>query len=121
MTCLGVYKLSIVCKLHFNAALRSYSLFGELRESSRENIFREQRGEEEFVSLNATASIGRVVNTFLVRAQRMVELLYVHNRGGSPGDVSEEHVKQEKRKKGWRMSYDFGEATERLEKELRRR
>ena len=38
--------------------------------------------------------------------------------GGSPGDVSEEPVTQEKRKKGWRMSYDVGEATEGLENEL---
>ena len=38
--------------------------------------------------------------------------------GGSPGDVSEEPVTQEKRKKGWRMSCDVGEATEGLENEL---
>ena len=38
--------------------------------------------------------------------------------GGSPGDVSEESVTQEKRKKGRRMSCDVGEATEGLEKEL---
>ena len=38
--------------------------------------------------------------------------------GGSPGDVSEEPVMQEKRKKGWRMSCDVGEATEVLENEL---
>ena len=35
--------------------------------------------------------------------------------GGSPGDVSEEPVPQEKRKKGWKMSCDIGEATEGLE------
>ena len=38
--------------------------------------------------------------------------------GGSPGDVSEEPVTYEKRKKGWRMSCDIGEATEGLENEL---
>ena len=38
--------------------------------------------------------------------------------GGSPGDVSEEQVTKEKRKKGWRMSCDVGEATEGLENEL---
>ena len=38
--------------------------------------------------------------------------------GGSPGDVSEEPVTQEKRKKEWRMSCDVGEATEGLENEL---
>ena len=37
---------------------------------------------------------------------------------GSPGDVSEEPVTYEKRKKGWRMSCDVGEATEGLENEL---
>ena len=41
--------------------------------------------------------------------------------GGSPGDVSEEPVTQEKRKKDWRMSYDVDEAREGLENELRRR
>ena len=37
--------------------------------------------------------------------------------GSSPDDVKEEHVMQEKQKKGWRMSCDVGEATERLETE----
>ena len=34
--------------------------------------------------------------------------------GGSPGDVNEEPVSQEKRKKSWRMSCDVGEATDGL-------
>ena len=38
--------------------------------------------------------------------------------GGSPGGVSEEPVTYEKRKKGWRMNCDVGEATEGLENEL---
>ena len=38
--------------------------------------------------------------------------------GGSPGELSEELVTQEKRKKGWRMNCDVGEATEGLENEL---
>ena len=38
-------------------------------------------------------------------------------RGGSPGDVSENPVTLEKRKKGWRMSCDVGEATESFENE----
>ena len=38
--------------------------------------------------------------------------------GGSPGDVSEGPVTEEKRKKEWRMSCDVGEATEGLENEL---
>ena len=38
--------------------------------------------------------------------------------GGSPGDVSEEPVTYEKRKKGWGMSCNVGKATERLENEV---
>ena len=37
---------------------------------------------------------------------------------GSPDELSEELVTQEKRKKGWRMNCDVGEATEGLENEL---
>ena len=35
--------------------------------------------------------------------------------GGSPGDVGEEPMTEEKRWKGWRMCCDVGEATEGLE------
>ena len=38
--------------------------------------------------------------------------------GCSPGDVNEEPVTQEKRKKGWGMSCDVREATEGLENEF---
>ena len=38
--------------------------------------------------------------------------------GGSPGELSEELVTQEKRKKGCRMNCDVGEETEGLENEL---
>ena len=38
--------------------------------------------------------------------------------GGSPGDVSEEPVTYEKRKKAWRMSCEVDEATEGLKNEL---
>ena len=38
--------------------------------------------------------------------------------GGSPGDVSENPVTLEKRKKGWRQSCDVAEATEGLDNEL---
>ena len=38
--------------------------------------------------------------------------------GGSPGDVNEKPVTYEKRKEGWRMRCDLGEATEGLENEL---
>ena len=41
-----------------------------------------------------------------------------NEQGGSPGDVSEEPVTQEKCKKGWRMNCDVDEATEGLENEL---
>ena len=40
------------------------------------------------------------------------ELIY--DMGGSPGDVSEDPVTQEKQKKGWRISCDVGEAMEGL-------
>ena len=38
--------------------------------------------------------------------------------GGSPGQLIEQLVTQEKRKKGWKMNCDVGEATEGLENEL---
>ena len=38
--------------------------------------------------------------------------------GGSPGELSEELVTQEKQKKSWRMNSDVGEAMEGLENEL---
>ena len=38
--------------------------------------------------------------------------------GGLPGELSEELVMYEKRKKGLRMNCDVGEATEGLENEL---
>ena len=38
--------------------------------------------------------------------------------GGPPGDVNEEPVTQEKRKKGLRMNCDVGEATEGFKNEL---
>ena len=38
--------------------------------------------------------------------------------GGSPGELSEELVTQEKQKKCWGMICDIGEATEGLENEL---
>ena len=41
--------------------------------------------------------------------------------GGSPGELNEELVTQEKRKKGLRTNCDVGEATEGLENELCRR
>ena len=42
----------------------------------------------------------------------------IASMGGSPGELSEELVMQEKRKKGGRMNCDIGEATEGLENEL---
>ena len=37
---------------------------------------------------------------------------------GSPGELNEELVMWEERKKGWRMNCDVGESTEGLENEL---
>ena len=48
----------------------------------------------------------------------LVKFHWLYYMGGSPGDVSENPVTWEKRKKGWRMSCDVGEATEGLENEL---
>ena len=46
-------------------------------------------------------------------------IITIHiSMGGSPGDVSEESVMKENRKKSWRMSFDVGKATEELENEL---
>ena len=42
----------------------------------------------------------------------------VYYMGDLPGDVSEEPVMWEERKKGWRMSCDVVKATEVLENEL---
>ena len=44
---------------------------------------------------------------------------HTHTMDSSPGELSEELVTLEKRKKGWRMNCDVGEATEGLENELR--
>ena len=40
------------------------------------------------------------------------------SRTSSPGELSEELLTQEKRKKGWRIICDIGEATEGLENEV---
>ena len=45
-------------------------------------------------------------------------LVSVQAMCGSPGELSEELVTQEMRKKGWRMNCDVGEATEGFENEL---
>ena len=47
-----------------------------------------------------------------------VTLSWLSRMGGSPGELNEELVTQEKRKKGWRMNCDVGEAMEGLENEL---
>ena len=47
-----------------------------------------------------------------------IDGIVIDHMGGSPGDVSEEQVTQEKRKKGWRTSSGVGEAMEGLENEL---
>ena len=42
----------------------------------------------------------------------------LENEQSSPGELSEELLTQEKRKKGWRLNCDVGESTEVLENEL---
>ena len=49
---------------------------------------------------------------------QLVRALARKAMGGSPTELSEELVTQEKRKKGWRMNFDVGEATEGLENEV---
>ena len=44
--------------------------------------------------------------------------MFAYDMGGSPCELSEEFVTEEKRKKGWRMYCDVCEATEGLENEL---
>ena len=47
-----------------------------------------------------------------------VGILAIHSMDGSPGDVSENPVTQERRNKGWRMSCGVGKAREGLENQL---
>ena len=52
------------------------------------------------------------------RTEKIDQKILVVSTGGSPDELSEELVTQEKQKKGWRMNCDVGEATEGLENEL---
>ena len=54
----------------------------------------------------------------LMKKKKIDKGVLVHCMGGSPGELSEDLVTQEKRKKGWRMNCDVGEAMEGLENEL---
>ena len=54
---------------------------------------------------------------WMLRLKLALRYLLPH-MGGSPGELSEELVTWEKRKKSWRMNCDVGEATEWLENEL---
>ena len=58
------------------------------------------------------------INKILKIESNQLGLQRNYGMGGSPGDVSEESVTQEKRKKGWSMNCDVSEATEGLENEL---
>ena len=62
-----------------------------------------------------SCDIGEVMER-LENEQSSYKWLYAID--GSPGELSEELVTQEKRKKGWRMNCDVGGATEGLENEL---
>ena len=68
-------------------------------------------GCDNFLSLSAPS-------LSLASEQTLKDLKRSQNMGGSPGELNEELVPQEKRKKGWRMNCDVGEATEGLENEL---
>ena len=73
----------------------------------------------ERVSVHAIQIKGKDVASTCEKYQLSKYLVkFVRVMGGSPGDVSEEPVTQEKRKKGWRLSCDVREATEGLENEL---
>ena len=48
------------------------------------------------------------------RGIKWMEMMEDETMGGSPGELSEELVMQEKRNEGWRMNWDVGEATEEL-------
>ena len=64
-----------------------------------------------------SCDVGEVTER-LKNEQQFAYLTYSLAMGGSPGELSEELVTQEKRKKGWRMNCDVGEVTEGLENEL---
>ena len=63
-------------------------------------------------------NMGSKLESFLRKRHYLFPFVHVVLMGGSPGDVSENPVTREKRKKGWRMSCDVREATEGLENEL---
>ena len=56
--------------------------------------------------------------TYNDEAKEIWNFCFITIMGGSPGDVSENPVTWETRKKGWRMSCDVGEAMEGLENDL---
>ena len=58
-----------------------------------------------------------LLTDFYFHVNRVITIMNVR-RSLSPGDVSDEPVTLEKRKNGWRMRCDVGEATEGLENEL---
>ena len=59
----------------------------------------------------------RTMHSFENQCLELIIQAYA-SMGCSPGDESENPMTQEKRKKGWRMSCDVGEATEGLENDL---
>ena len=79
-----------------------------------------------YVNLLTLDPLWNIIMTFLLIALNtrfhlnltLCFLNTIHPKGGSPGDVSEEPVTYEKRKKGLTMSCDIDKATEGLENEL---
>ena len=64
-----------------------------------------------------SCDVGEVTER-LKNEQQLAYLTYSLAMGSSPGELSEELVTQDQLKKGWRMNFDVGEATEGLENEL---
>ena len=58
------------------------------------------------------------MDTYLSWIAQLERALAWKAMGGSPTELSEELVTQEKRKKGWRMNFDVGEATEGFENDF---
>ena len=67
---------------------------------------------------NTYSTLSALIHVHIMEDQVWWEGESTESMGGSPGDVSENPVTQEKRKKGWRMSCDVGKAREGLENEL---
>ena len=68
--------------------------------------------------MHRTLHVRPVTHYVTIRALISMQMHVFVEAGYTPGDVSENPVTYEERKKGWRMRCDVGEATEGLESEL---